>query len=113
MSEESRTGPESLLSQFLYSLPDPAVITDLRGSIELVNDDMLQLVGLSREQAVGQPFRSPLWRLQGGLDRLHWVNEARQFGGVSPVECLVTDAQGNHRDISFSITVLEDYGGQP
>ena len=47
------TGWESLLNQFLQSLRDPAMITDLQGSIEFVNDNMLQLIGRSREHAVG------------------------------------------------------------
>ena len=112
MTVPSNTGWESLLDQFLQSLPDPAMITDLQGSIRFVNDGMLHLVRLARDEAIGQPFPYPWLLPQGHLDKLPWVNEDRDFEGAARVESLVTDADGQHRIISFSITALPGPDGR-
>lgn len=113
MPPDSTTSYERLLAQFLQSLPDPAMVTDLQGSIEFVNDHMLKLVGLTEDQVVGQPFPYPWMLPKEKLDRLPWVNQGREFEGACQVESLVTDREGNHRIISFSITSLPSAGGQP
>ena len=112
MTVPSNTEWESLLDQFLQSLPDPAMITDLQGSIRFVNDGVLHLVRLSRDEAIGQPFPYPWLLPQGHLDKLPWVNENRDFEGAARVESLVTDADGQHRIISFSITALPGPDGR-
>ena len=95
MTVPSNTDWESLLGHFLQCLPDPAVITSLQGSVAFVNDGMLHLVNLSRDEAIGQPFPYPPWLLpQGHLDRLPWVNESHDCEGAARVESLVTDADG-------------------
>ena len=107
------TGLKSLLNQLLQAMLEPAMITDLQGGIELINDSMLRLVGLSRDQATGQPFQYSCPLGQGQLDSLPWVSQSSQFEGDTQVESLVTDQEGNRRVISFSITILFDLDDTP
>lgn len=113
MTLDSTTSYERLLAQFLQSLPDPAMVSDLQGSIEFVNSQMLKLVGLTEDQVVGQAFPYPWMLPKEKLDRLPWVNQGREFEGAAQVESLVTDSEGNHRIIRFSITALQSAEGQP
>ncbi len=107
------TGCIGLMAQLLESMTEAAMITDIQGRIELVNDSMLQLVGLSRDEAIGQPFRYPCLLTQEQPDRLPWADQSGQFEGTTQFESLVTDSEGNHRVINFSITALFDPEDRP
>ena len=107
MSEDSSASWEDLQVNLIQSLPEPAMITDLQGSIEFVNDRMLQLVGLTQDETVGQPFPYPWLLPKEQLDRVPWVNQSRHLEGATQVESLVIDAEGNHRIINFSISALQ------
>ena len=100
------TGWKALLDQLLRALPEPAIITDLQGSIELVNDSMLQLVDLDQDKAIGHPFRYPCLLSQEQMDRLLWVNHGSRSEDAMQVEGLVTDSEGNRRVVNFSTTAL-------
>lgn len=102
---------EGLLDQFLQYCSDPAMVTDLQGKIVLVNDKMLELVGLDRDRAIGQPYPYSWILAQGNLDGPPWMNEIRESEGAAKVESLITDAQGSPRLIRFSTIDLRSPDG--
>ena len=112
MPEKPIADWERLLTQLIDSLPDPAMVTDTQGSIELVNDNMLQLTGLRREQAVGHPFPYPWLVRPGRANENSSLDQAPQFEAISGVEGVLTDAEGNHRSLVFSISPVMGADGQ-
>ena len=113
MTSQFPDGWESLPKQFLESLIDPAMISDMQGKIAYVNDSMLKLIGLPRDQAVGQAFPYPWLLPQGPFNKLPWVNGGRDFKGVAQVGSVVTDAEGTPRNISFRVSRLLEPSGRP
>ncbi len=113
MGVDLTTGWESLLDQILQHIPDPAMITGLQGSIVQVNDHMLRLIGLSREQAIGQTFPYSWILSPERQDAPPWLDRDWGTGDSVKVESLVANDEGSPRVISFSITALNGPGGQP
>lgn len=112
MTTQISAGWEGIPSQILKALSDPAMLSDMQGKIACVNDGMLKLIGLSREQVVGQSFPYPWLLPQGPLNKIPWMHAGGDFTGVAEVESLVTDAQGTARSISFSVSPLLEPGGR-
>jgi PAS domain S-box-containing protein len=54
MPERTQAEWGRFLTQLLDSLPDPAMVTDLQGTIELANNKMLQMTGLSESKSLGK-----------------------------------------------------------
>ena len=81
-------------NQILESLNAPAMPSDMQGKIAYVNDGMLHLIGLSREQVVGQAFPYPWLLPRGPLSKVPRVKSDCDLTSVAEVESLVTDSQG-------------------
>ena len=113
MPERTQAEWGRFLTQLLDSLPDPAMVTDLQGTIELANNKMLQMTGLQREQVIGQEFPYPWLMRPGKTNGSAPVDRAWQFEATTGVEGAVTDAEGNRRNLTFSITPLGSDDGQP
>ncbi len=104
MSVDLTTGWESLLDQVLQQIPDPAMITGLQGSVVQVNDHMLRLIGLSREQAIGQSLPYSWSPPPERQDAPPWLHKHSGPGALVNVESLVASNDGNPRVISYSIS---------
>ena len=94
MTTQISAGWEGILSQILEALSDQAMLSDMHGKIACVNDGMLKLIGLSREQVVGQSFPYPWLLPRGPLSKGPWVKSDCDLTSVAEVESLVTDSQG-------------------
>ena len=101
------------MTQLLDSLQDPAMVTDLQGTIELANDKMLQITGLSREQAIGQEFPYPWLTRPDKTNGSALLDQTWQFEATTGVEGSVTDTEGHSRNLTFTITPLRGDDGQP
>ena len=89
------------------------MITGLQGSVVQLNDHMLRLIGLSRAQAIGQSFPYS-WSLPPERREVPpWLDKDWGPGDLVNVESLLAGNEGNPRVISYSITALNDPGGQP
>lgn len=100
-------------NQILESLNAPAMPSDMQGKIAYVNDGMLHLIGLSREQVVGQSFPYPWLLPRGPLSKVPWVKSDCDLTSVAEVESLVTDSQGTPHNINFNVTPLRESDGKP
>ena len=106
-------GWESLLDQVLQQIPDPAMITGMQGSVVQVNDHLLSLIGLIREQAIGQTFPYSWIVPPEHQDATPWLDRDWVPGDLVKVESLLAGIEGSPRVISFSITALNGPDGQP
>lgn len=89
------------------------MVTGLQGSVVQVNDHMLRLIGLSREQAIGQSFPYS-WTLPSERpDALPWLDKDWGPGDLVKVESLVAGNEGSPRGISFSVTALNGPDEEP
>lgn len=88
------------------------MLSDMQGKIAYVNDGMLRLIGLPRQQVTGQFFPYPWLLPQGPLSNIPWANAGGDATEVSQVDGLVTDATGSGRNISFNVSPLLDAGGR-
>jgi PAS domain S-box-containing protein len=88
------------------------MISDTQGAIAYVNDGMLKLIGLTREQAVGQSFPYPWLLPQDPLNKLPSKVDYREPGSGAQVESQIVDAEGTTRNISFSVAPLVEANGQ-
>ena len=103
---------EDLPLQITESLNAPAMLIDMQGKIAYVNDGMLRLIGIPRQQVTGQYFPYPWLLPQGPLSSIPWANAGEDATEVSQVEGLVTDATGSGHNISFNVSLLPDAGGR-
>ena len=78
------------------------MLSDMQGKIAYVNDGMLRLIGLPRQQVTGQLFPYPWLLPQGPLSNIPWANAGGDATEVFQVEGLVTDATGSGRNSSFN-----------
>lgn len=113
MGIDLTTDWEILLDQILQHIPDPAMVTGLQGSVVQVNDHMLSLIGLSREQAIGQSFPYSWTLPPERQDAPAWLNRDWGPGDLVKVESSVAGNQGSPRGISFSVTALNGPDGEP
>ena len=111
MSTQLSDISEDLPLQIIESLSAPAMLSDMQDKIAYVNDGMLSLIGLLRQQVIGQSFPYPWLLPQRPLSNIPWANAGGEATQVSQVEGLVTDATGSDHNISFNVPPLLDSGG--
>ncbi|MDD5095187.1 MAG: PAS domain S-box protein [Dehalococcoidia bacterium] len=109
-TETARAYSETLLN----AIPDALSISDFDGNVIDINEALLKMAGLTREETVGRQFRADL--IPDGKDAESTFERLRRLGegaSVENYEMTIQTTEGNLKTISIAQSSVKDASGKP
>ncbi|GAI96729.1 unnamed protein product, partial [marine sediment metagenome] len=111
--EEALRESEEKLRVMFESTSEGIVVTDLKGKILDVNDAILRMSGLSREELVGQDGLALMPREDTKKIIGHGTKALKSGTGAEKMIQEITPTSGREYDVGLSMGMLRDSSGDP
>ncbi|MDQ7785689.1 MAG: PAS domain S-box protein [Desulfomonilaceae bacterium] len=112
-SEQALRQSEEKYRKILETIADGYHEVDLAGNLTLVNDSLCEILGYSRDELLGMSYRG-LMDDQNAGEIFHAYNAVYRSGIPNPeFSYQVIRKDGSVRDVSVSIALMRDSGGDP